>query len=137
MKMISAPENLPDLLGEGLYQVFTALCARIEQDYDMERILNHTPGKKWDYECRYRRGGKTLCGLYARKDCLGFMVIFGKNEREKFEAARQDFSAATQREYDSAAVYHDGKWIMLFLSDTSLFPDIDRLLRIKRRPNRK
>ena len=57
-------------------------------------------GKAWKYEYKYRRGGKTLCALYAREHCVGFMIILGKAKRLKFD-------------------------------------DFIRLLRIKRRPNRK
>ena len=37
-------------------------------------------GKAWKYEYKYRRGGKTLCVLYARENCVGFMIILGKTE---------------------------------------------------------
>lgn len=43
-------------------------------------------GKAWKYEYKYRRVGKTLCALYAKENCVGFMVVLGKNERLKFEA---------------------------------------------------
>ena len=43
----------------------------------------NTGGKNWTYEYKYRRGGKTLCALYAREGCMGFMVIFGKEEKGK------------------------------------------------------
>ncbi|MEY8433248.1 DUF3788 family protein [Lachnospiraceae bacterium 48-42] len=41
----------------------------------MERLWN-TGGKKWTYEYKYRRGGKTLCSLYAKGGCVGSMIIF-------------------------------------------------------------
>ena len=44
-----------------------------------------TGGKAWKYEYKYRRGGKTLCALYARENCVGFMIVLGKDERLKFE----------------------------------------------------
>ena len=64
------------------------------------------------------------------------MVVLGAAEREKFELRRGEFSAACQREYDAATTYHDGKWLMLCPTDNSLWPDMERLLAIKRRPNR-
>ena len=93
-------------------------------------------GKAWTYEYKYRRGGKTLCGLYARENCVGFLVILGKNERLKFEQKRETFSAEVQRIYDETKTYHDGKWLMFEPTDTSLFDDFIRLLRIKRKPIR-
>ena len=40
---------------------------------------------------------KTLCALYARENCIGFMIIFGKDEREKFEAERNNYSQQVQK----------------------------------------
>ena len=51
--------------------------------------------------------------------------------------SRELFSKEVQRLYDEATVYHDGKWIMFELRNTGLFSDIERLLEIKRLPNRK
>ena len=82
-------------------------------------------------------GGKTLCALYARENCMGFMIILGKDERSKFEADRGNYSKKVQEIYDEAQTYHDGKWIMFEPVDTSLFNDFIKLLRIKRKPNRK
>lgn len=92
-------------------------------------------GKKWTYEYKYRRGGKTLCALYARQDCFGFMIIFGKDERKKVENIRNDLSAQTMEFYDTAETYHDGKWVML--NESVPIDDIRMLLKIKRKPNRK
>jgi hypothetical protein len=94
-------------------------------------------GKAWTYEYKYRRGGKTLCALYAKEECVGFMVILGKDERFKFENNRENYSKEVQRIYDEAKTYHDGKWIMFEPVDTSMFDDLMKLLSIKRKPNRK
>lgn len=102
----------------------------------MERIWNNG-GKAWKYEYKYRRGGKTLCALYAKENTIGFMIIFGKGEREKFEAAREEYSEIVQAFYDEATTYHDGKWVMFEMTDTSLFADLEKLLLIKRKPNKK
>ena len=136
------PDITPDarqmtaLLGEQLYGVWNGLCALIDESYDMERTWN-SGGKAWVYEYKYRRGGKTLCALYARENCLGFMVILGRDERAKFESDRVNYSEEVQRVYDEAATYHDGKWIMFEPRDVSLFGDLMKLLKIKRKPNRK
>ncbi len=89
------------------------------------------------YEYKYRRGGKTLCALYAKACSCGFMIIFGKNEREKFEADRQNYSEAVKKIYDEAKTYHDGKLMMFELEDFSMFEGFIKLLAIKRKPNRK
>lgn len=89
-----------ETFGKGLQTgIWNKLNALIEEKYEMDSSWNKG-GKAWKYEYKYRRGGKTLCALYAREHCVGFMIILGKAERLKFD-------------------------------------DFIRLLRIKRRPNRK
>ena len=132
---IPTPETLEALTGKELYDLWTSLHQLIEQKYNMEQMWNHG-GKKWTYEYKYRRGGKTLCALYAKEQTIGFMVILGKDERTKFESMREMFSNAAQKIYDETTTFHDGKWLMFDLKDTSLFNDIERLLSIKRKPNR-
>ena len=136
LDVIPNTEQLTMLLGKLLYEIWNQLCTLIDEKYEMERLWG-TGGKAWTYEYKYRRGGKTLCALYARENCVGFMVIFGKDERQKFEQDREDYAEEIQRVYDEAQTYHDGKWMMFEPVDTSLFDDLIRLLGIKRKPNRK
>ena len=79
---------MTELLDKSLYDIWLSLCAAIDNEYDMDRLWN-SGGKNWVYEYKYRRGGKTLCSLYARNNCLGFMIIFGKDERTKSEEKRE------------------------------------------------
>lgn len=129
-------EEMTALIGQSLYDTWNKLCALIEKKYDMECLWNKG-GKVWTYEYKYCRGGKTLCTLYERKNCVGFMIIFGKDERLKFEEDRANYSKEVQKIYDEAHTYRDGKWVMFEPVDTSLFDDFIKLLSIKRKPNRK
>ncbi len=136
LEKIPSREEMISLIGEEAFSAWEALCKKIEEAYDMDRLWN-SGGKAWKYEYKYRRGGKTLCALYAREGCSGFMVILGKAEQEKFEQNRQNFSPRIQEEYDSSTTYHDGKWMMFPADDGSLIDEFIDLLMIKRRPNRK
>lgn len=136
LERIPGCEEIAALLGPELYEVWTCLCAAIDEKYEMETIWNKG-GKMWQYEYKYRRGGKTLCALYIREGCIGFLVIFGRAEREKFEAARNAFPISVQTAYDAAQTFHDGKWVMFEPKGKASLPDYVRLLEIKRRPNRK
>ncbi|SCJ94785.1 Protein of uncharacterised function (DUF3788) [uncultured Eubacterium sp.] len=133
---IPGSEEMTTLVGQDLYDVWQKLCIAIEEKYDMECLWNKG-GKAWTYEYKYRRGGKTLCALYAKENCVGFMIIFGKDERAKVEAVREKLSEEVQKNYDEAKTYHDGKWVMFEPVDTSMFDDFLQLLAIKRKPNRK
>ena len=129
-------EEMKALVGESLYGVWNQLCALIDEKYDMDRLWDKG-GKAWKYEYKYRRGGKTLCALYAREHCVGFMIILGRDERLKFERDMEHYSKKVREVYDKTQTYHDGKWMMFEPTDASLFDDFMRLLSIKRKPNRK
>lgn len=136
LEMIPGAEEMKTLVGESRYDVWIKLSALIEEYYDMDCLWNQG-GKAWKYEYQYRRGGKTLCALYARENCVGFMIILGRDERLRFEADRDNYSKEVQRIYDETQTYHDGKWLMFEPIDTTLFDDFLKLLRMKRKPNRK
>jgi len=136
INIIPDENDMIGLIGQPLYDVWQRLCAAIDEKYDMDRIWNSS-GKAWTYEYKYRRGGKTLCSLYARENRMGFMIILGKDERAKFEAARNNYSELVQKIYDETKTYHDGKSLMFEPIDTSLFGDFVQILAIKRKPNRK
>ena len=136
LENIPSRSTLIELLGQPVFEVWQELCSVIDTKYDMERLWN-TGGKNWIYEYKYRRGGKTLCSLYAKSNCVGFMIIFGKDERAKFEEIRDTLSDSVCSRYDEAKTYRDGKWVMFEPTDTSEFDDYIKLLAIKRKPNRK
>lgn len=129
-------EDMTALLGESLYSVWLELCDRIDEKYDMDCIWDKG-FKEWIYELKYRRGGKTLCTLYAKEKAIGFWVILGKDERIKFEDSKGNFSNYVQNIYNETKTYHDGKWLMFEPTDNTFFDDFMELLAIKRKPNKK
>ena len=129
-------EELQALLGEELLAVWKGVTAAVDEKYEMDRLWDKGC-REWVYEYKYRRGGKTLVTLYAKKETVGVQIIFGKDERVKVEANREIFSEEAMRIYDEAQVFHDGKWVMFFPKDDSLNQDFMKMLALKRRPNRK
>ena len=91
-------EQMNALVGQALYDIWNKLCTLIDEKYDMECLWNKG-GKAWIYEYKFRRGGKTLCSLYARENCIGFMIILGKDERLKFDIDRNSYSKEIQNRY--------------------------------------
>ena len=136
LEKIPSESTLKELLGQSLFEVWQNLCSTIDEKYEMQQIWN-AGGKNWTYEYKYRRGGKTLCSLFGKRNCVGFMIIFGKDERAKFEEIRETLSDPVCRQYDEATTYRDGKWVMFEPTDTYEFDDYMKLLAIKRKPNRK
>ncbi len=137
MPQIEAPPQaeLETMLGSA-FPAFQQVQNTIEGRYEMD-ILWSTGGKAAPYEKKYRRGGKTLCALYPKPGMFGFMMVLGKMEQARFEAEADSFSPAVQQLYEDTKVYHDGRWLMLWMEDGALLPDVEKLLPIKRRPNRK
>lgn len=127
--------EIKTLLGATAFKAWTEIVAYIETHYNANQLWD-IGRKAGVYELKFRQGGKTLCALYAREKSFGFMVIYGKAERDIFESRRNDFSAGVGEYYDEATTYHDGKWIMIDVTDDSILPDIPPLLEIKRKPKR-
>jgi hypothetical protein len=132
---IPSEEDIRSLIGAERFKAWTDLCTMIDTRYEMDRTWG-SGGKAWHYEYKYRRGGKTLCALYAKPDVSALMMIFGKEERDKIEAGKENFSKRVMQVYDDAKTYHDGKWVMFEFEDSSIFEDLLKLLEIKRKPNR-
>ncbi|MDE6962160.1 MAG: DUF3788 family protein, partial [Lachnospiraceae bacterium] len=49
LDMIPDKEEMTDLVGQSLYDVWNRLCALIDEKYDMDRLWNKG-GKAWKYE---------------------------------------------------------------------------------------
>ncbi len=128
--------ELESIVGLDKVNIFYDFVDAITSLYEIEPTWNNG-GKKWTYEYKFRKGGKTLCAFYFKENTLGFMLIFGKDERAEVEGIRHQLSSAVMDVYDNAQTYHDGKWVMLNLTDHAFLEDIKKLLFIKRKPNRR
>jgi len=126
-------EELKSILSPDLFGLWTAIVAKIDAVYDMEKEWDKG-GKESKYILRFRRGGKTLVSLFPKESGIGILVIYGKDERSKFEAQQADFSSKVVSGYMSAKTYHDGKWITYYLPDEDVFNDLLPMLAIKRKP---
>lgn len=128
-------EELEKLVGIDKVNIFYDIVDEITKIYDMEQIWNNG-GKKWTYEYKFRKSGKTLCAFYFKDNTLGFMIIFGKGERTKIEEIRKELSSEVLETYDNSEIFHDGKWVMFNITNNSIIEDLKKLLFIKRKPNR-
>jgi hypothetical protein len=136
LENVPTEEELNQLMGEDIYKTWYDINSFIKDYYDMD-ILWDNGGKTGIYELKYRRSGKTFCALYPRESGMRVLIIFGKNEREKFEGLREDFSEYICNFYDNTHQYHDGKWLYLDVINDSIIRDIEKILLIKKKPNRK
>ncbi len=93
-------------------------------------------GKKHGWSLRYKKN-KSFCTLIPEKNRFVLLIVFGTAEREKVEAIRDSLTKKTQKEYDHATTYHDGKWLLLEIDTDRVVKDVMLLLAAKRRPNDK
>ena len=123
-------EEIETILGP-VSSAFMRLLGSIRIQYAMDEI--------WDGrdELKFRRGDKTLATLYIHEGWFTLLLIYGKREREAFEAAQERFPIALQKKYAESRTYHDGKWIFIDIRDETLIDALIAMLHIKKKPNRK
>ena len=119
LDIIPGPEQMTALVGTSLYGVWKQLCALIEERYEMDPVWEKA-GKRGPMSINTAGAEKTLCALYARENCIGFMVILGKEERLKLKKAGSLHRGSSKEVYEEAQTYHDGKWMMFEPTDTAL-----------------
>ncbi len=90
-------------------------------------------GKKHGWSLRYKKS-KSFCTLIPEKNRFALQIVFGAEERGKVEAIKDSLSKHTQKEYDKATTYHDGKWLLLAVNSDRDVEDIMQLLAVKRKP---
>lgn len=129
-------KQIQELTGVECYAMYERLNHYILDSYNVNQQWEKG-GKNWEICLRYSRGGKMLCTIYFRQEQIGVMVIFGKEERKKFEETESRFSEKVRDIYHRSTTYHDGKWMMFEVNNTELFDDIKMMLEIKKSPNRK
>lgn len=88
-------------------------------------------------ELKFKQGQRTILTIYLHEDKFTFLVIFGKKEREVFEAQNSSFSPYILDCYNNSKTYHDGKWMSLDVTTMEQLEEIKKLILIKKKPNRK
>ena len=81
-------ERLEELLPTHTLSLWNELTEAVDSLYDVDRLWNKGFGD-WVIEYKYRRGGKTLCTFYAKKNVANLLITYGKAEREKFETIKE------------------------------------------------
>ena len=88
-------------------------------------------------ELKFKQGAKTILTIYKHDDRYTFLIIFGKKEREIFEAQQDKQSEYILQYYNNSKTYHDGKWMFIDVKTLDQLEDVKKLILIKKKPNRK
>ena len=105
----------------------------LKENYDFQPEL-HFYGSQYGWCYKYRRKGKTLCVLFPETKAFTVLVTLGKNEIELFRQGDKTFNEDTQKKFDTAYQYHDGKWVYKRVLNKSDLKDVRSLIEIKRKP---
>ncbi len=64
-------------------------------------------------------------------------LIYGKKEREIFEDRKEEFPEYLAEIYDNTRTLHDGKWMVIRISDDTYLDEIIEMIKIKRSPQKR
>ncbi len=101
-------------------------------------VLDEVLGKYYDIDClRFRQGKKTIVSIHLHKDYYDFQIIFGKAEREKFEAIKDEFPRNIVDLYHESNILNDGMWLLIRVDNMETLEAVKKMILIKKKPNRK
>jgi len=131
-------EPLPDLKelrkfisSKKTIKAFDSLLKFLEDNYNFEQQI-FFGGKKFGVMLRYRKNGKTLVSIFPEKDAFSVVLVYGKKEVITFEANRESFSTFMTDIFDNTPQLHDGRWMLITLTDNSLLSDLEKMIMIKK-----
>jgi hypothetical protein len=120
-------------IGKGAFKYWKKVMQLIEERYPGVFVPEWLfGGKKHGWSLRYKKN-KSFCTLIPEKNRFALLIVFGAEERERVETIRKSLLPSTQKEYDRATTYHDGKWLRLAIDTDRVVEDILRLLAMKRK----
>jgi hypothetical protein len=121
-------------IGEHAFEYWKKIISLIDRKYPDVFVPEWLyGGQKHGWSLRYKKT-KSFCTLIPEKDRFAILVVFGGEERQKVEAIKDRLSAHTKEEYEKAATYHDGKWVLLIVDSDAVVKDLELLLGVKRKP---
>jgi hypothetical protein len=90
-------------------------------------------GTKHGWGLRFKKS-KSFCTFIPEKNRFLMLIVLGKEERTETEKFLNELNPVIRQKYMEATNYHDGKWLLLEVTDSELISDIKRLLQIKKKP---
>jgi hypothetical protein len=105
----------------------------LDTAYDLSREILYY-GDKYGWLVRYRRSKRTIISLFPETNSFSFLMVFGKNEIDKFVDQKSEFLPSIVEVFDNTEKLHDGKWLWIRVTDSSMLEDLKKLISIKRKP---
>ncbi len=140
MAQLGSPPNDSEVaawIGEPAFECWKKAISLIDRKYPDVFVPEWLYGsKEHGWSLRYKKN-KSFCTLMPEKDNFAILIVFGKAERQKVEAIKDDLLAQPKEEYEKALTYHDGKWVFLPTASDAVLRDLDLLLGVKKSPKMK
>ena len=131
-------EPLPDLKelrtfisSKKAIKAFDSLLKFLDNNYNFEQQIVFG-GKNYGVMVRYRKNGKTLVSIFPEKDTFSVVLVYGKKEVITFEANRTVFDPYMTNIFDNTPQLHDGRWMLITLNDSTLLPELEKMIMIKK-----
>ena len=113
------------------YESFLWFIHYIRTHYIMDEFWD---GNKNKYKFKFR--SKTFTDLSIKDGKFTVIVVYGKAERDKFIASRNQFSDYICSYFDTNKNYRDGKWMFVNITNIEQANDVIQMLSLKKKPNR-
>ncbi|NOU80080.1 DUF3788 family protein [Paenibacillus sp. LMG 31459] len=119
-------------LGTEAKDAWAGLMSFAAQNYDHTAEWNYG-GKNYGWNVRYRKSGKTLFCMFPEKKGFTVLLVLGKKEIEVYRDRCAEFGGSFRSMFDTAAQFHDGKWLWIRVENAIQLEDIQRMILIKRK----
>lgn len=83
------------------------------------------------WNVKYKKSGKALCTLYPEREGFVTLVVLGQGDRAAFDLNRGDYCSYITELYDKATLFNGTKWLMISVTDESIFGDVKKLINMK------
>jgi hypothetical protein len=103
--------------------------------YDL-RVETIYYGDNYGWLVRYRKSKRTIVSLFPEKNSFSFLIVYGQKEIDKFSTLQSEFSPAIIEVFQKTKKLHDGKWLWVRVTDTTLVENLKKLIAIKRKPKK-
>ncbi|MFX1577034.1 MAG: DUF3788 domain-containing protein [Promethearchaeota archaeon] len=114
-------------------KAWNQLVEYLDTNYELKKEILYY-GDKYGWLVRYRKSKRTIVSLFPEKQSFSFLIVYGKKEIDKFLTSQSEFQPSILKVFKNTEKLHDGKWLWIRVSDSSLFEDLKQLLAIKRKP---
>ena len=127
--------DIASFIGQEALEAWDEIVDFIENNY------NFTPetvygGKKYGWEIRYRRSGKSLCTLYPEKGAFTVQIVLGMKESGQATERLHEFSPEIADLITNTDQLHDGRWLWIRVPGKDTADDTKRLIQIKKKPQK-